>query len=40
MEEAKGNIICPIEKKKFTIKNKCMDTKGERGEWDELGDWD
>ena len=22
------------------IKNKCMDTKGERRGWDELGDWD
>ena len=39
MEEAKGNIICSI-KKKIAIKNKCMDTKGERGEWDEMGDWD
>ena len=22
------------------IENKCMDTKGRSGEWDELGDWD
>ena len=22
------------------VENKCMDTKGGRGEWDELGDWD
>ena len=22
------------------VENKCMYTKGERGGWDELGDWD
>ena len=22
------------------VENKCMDTKGERGAWEELGDWD
>ena len=22
------------------VENECMDTKGEKGGWDELGDWD
>ena len=40
------NLCCLKSQKKkkrnriTDVENKCMDTKGGKGEWDELGDWD
>ena len=33
-----GDLICKADRD-IDIENKCMDTKGERGEGEELGDW-
>ena len=38
-ENGTDKPICKAEIETQT-QNKCMDTKGEQGEWDELGDWD
>ena len=32
-------ILFAKQKQTYRQRKKCMDTKGERGEWDELGDW-
>ena len=34
------DFICKTEIETQTQRTNVMDTKGEAGEWDELGDWD
>ena len=34
------NLIYKAEIRDTDVENKRMDTKGEKGVWDELGDWD